>query len=532
MASKSYLDEKRLRDAKMLQQEFSKSGGSKRPRGQQSRPLPGASRNLQGASASCVQSALSGRPGGMLTPRHEDQPPSYLANILLLQLGTRRIFQQKAAAQPNLNAVPAARADKGMQDWLNGASDDKEQGASVQQAEKAVKPPCADENVIPQTKPKPAMTWAPAHPLGNQTEKTSRQSTQGSMPQTESALPNQSALHTSLSIEAPRQASAPMKGIVAVGGSSATTNNRLPAQLEGRPAIGTADGADAFSGLTVVAKWHLRRQARRNEEAPGKRPDLLVDLSSPPPTPTPPGNFFEKEDVPLSLPLPIVPSQSSHEGSMGPAEDDLLKFSDPNTGNGFGILIPDLHWEAFSGAGTETSVQPMLFPTTGNRVKTLIPLSAGAELRAAAEAPTDNSANAKKSMKAQGSSGCHQKEQSEESTSTSRKAETTPDAAPRPEQCVCITHQPATTFRGLSSSKWANPGYQHRGNFPRNTEMLKHEPTCPARVAWEKKHPLESGTVLTVRPKATELPEKFQFVCPLKPKRLNPYALPFRPFEH
>ncbi|SPO02794.1 uncharacterized protein DNG_05469 [Cephalotrichum gorgonifer] len=61
------------------------------------------------------------------------------------------------------------------------------------------------------------------------------------------------------------------------------------------------------------------------------------------------------------------------------------------------------------------------------------------------------------------------------------------------EQCICENATTGTNSRGLSGSKWADPGYQHQGRFPRNTAILSHKPNCPIRAAWEKKHPLESG---------------------------------------
>lgn len=119
-----------------------------------------------------------------------------------------------------------------------------------------------------------------------------------------------------------------------------------------------------------------------------------------------------------------------------------------------------------------------------------------------------------------------------QSESGTQKAGTAPVPVTQSELCVCDIDKQTKTFRGLSSSKWADPGYHHPEEFPRSAEMLKHSPACPARVAWEKKHLLESGAQLKVQVNESHLPHNFQLVCPPKPRRLNPYALPFNPFEH
>lgn len=499
MPPKPSLDEKRLRDAKMLQLEFSSSGGAKRSRGQ-SRPMPDASRNSRGGSASYVQPTSSTRAGGMYMFLREGQAPLHLANILLrhigAQLGLRRMPQPSLVAQPNLNAVPAARADKDMQDWLNGVSHDKEKKAKVHQSvDKAEKSPRVDENTMSQNVPKRDQAKAAAHTVSHQTEERPQRSVQHNMAPAESTLLKNPDVNTPLSIEAPKPASVPTKGVAVVEASSATILNSRAVQPGCSSGAGTVGDDDVFSGLTIVAQWHLRRQARRKEVAEAKSPDLL-DVNSPPLTP--PSNFFEKEDMPLSLPAPIVPSVGSHTGPTTPIEkEDLMQFPDSNMGKGFGVLISDptecRAAEEPLVVGTETSVQRTAFSTIGHEAKTASPVPAEMRLGTTTEAH---------------------------------------GAVPQSERCVCNADKPVTTFRGLASSKWANPGYQHRGNFPGNTEMLKHKPACPARVAWEKKHPMESGATLTVQPRAAHLPETFQFVCSTKPKRLNPYALPFCPLKH
>lgn len=106
-------------------------------------------------------------------------------------------------------------------------------------------------------------------------------------------------------------------------------------------------------------------------------------------------------------------------------------------------------------------------------------------------------------------------------------------------RCICKISKPAKEVRGLTSSKWADPGYQHQGQFPRNTEIFGHEAGCPVKVEWEKDRPLESGAnpaayngadkgAMRVQPRKREPPG---FVWLPKPKRLNPYALPFYPWR-
>ena len=312
--------------------------------------------------------------------------------------------QQHPVAQPNLNAVPAARADKDMQDWLNGFSHDKEKTPNVYQpTHKAVKSSCSNKNGMLQNASKPAQARTSDQVLSNQTQRKSQRSTQRNMPPGDLNLP--------LSIDAPKQALVPTKGVEVVEAISATIQNSQAIQPGSSSAIDTVDGADELSGLAIVAQWHLRRQARRKERAETKRLDLL-DINSP--LLTPPRNFFEKEDMPLSLPAPIVPSQSSHEGPMTAIEEDLMQFPDPTTGKSFGVLIAgpteSRAAEGFPGVDSDMRVQSTTFSTSGNRVKTTMTtmtVSTEVKLGAAAEALVNNVANTKKSIKAQGSSGCN-----------------------------------------------------------------------------------------------------------------------------
>jgi len=58
---------------------------------------------------------------------------------------------------------------------------------------------------------------------------------------------------------------------------------------------------------------------------------------------------------------------------------------------------------------------------------------------------------------------------------------------------LCKCKHVSRTVEGLANSKWARPGYQHLGHFPKNTAILGHEDGCPVRVEFAKAHPLDCG---------------------------------------
>jgi hypothetical protein len=57
----------------------------------------------------------------------------------------------------------------------------------------------------------------------------------------------------------------------------------------------------------------------------------------------------------------------------------------------------------------------------------------------------------------------------------------------------CKCKHVSRTVEGLANSKWARPGYQHLGHFPKNTAILGHEDGCPVRDEFAKAHPLDCG---------------------------------------
>lgn len=110
--------------------------------------------------------------------------------------------------------------------------------------------------------------------------------------------------------------------------------------------------------LTILEKYD---RLKAEEEASGdlELPDLM-DVDSPPSVST--NRFFDAEDVPSSLPAPLVPSHSSRQKPTAPFEDeDLLQF--PET-------------EDLSSTGPiEVRGQPATFPKTVNIVNAGITVS-------------------------------------------------------------------------------------------------------------------------------------------------------------
>lgn len=223
-----------------------------------------------------------------------------------------------------------------MQDWLNGVSSGKENEKKPQEKPQSSKP--LTKPVPPKKGNLDSPSSVEAPKQGKKNGKKPQRTTQLGKSLTGPILPKKADVDSPSSAEAPGQSSTSTKDVLAAE-IDTTTSNRDNQEIQpgAQPTTVAVDGADEFSGLAIVAQWHLRRQARRKEGGETKSPDLM-DVNSPPLTR--PRKFFDEEDMPISLPAPLLPAHSSCEGSRTPAEEDLMQFTDTRPGKGLGVLIP------------------------------------------------------------------------------------------------------------------------------------------------------------------------------------------------
>lgn len=303
-------------------------------------------------------------------------------------------------------------------------------------------------------------------------------------------------------------------------------------------AISTQLGLRKSRKLTILERYDRLKAEEEPREA--EFPDLM-DIDSPPSGLV--TKFLDAEDLPASLPAPLLPSQNLQQKQTVPSnEEDLLQFEDliassPVETRG----RDDLPKFTFGEAKAKLSGQPATSPITANG-KANLTISIEIDSTARSKSSARDSESTKKMKMKQGlpnSMWATPECQSQTLFPLTPTTEVTETAVGKA-RCTCKTNKPVKKVRGLASSKWADPGNQHQGRFLRNTEMFCHEAGCPVRVEWEKDRPLESGAspavcegkdggTMQVKPRQREPPN---FVWQPKPKRLNPYALPFYPWAN
>lgn len=379
--------------------------------------------------------------------------------IVLRNLGAR-----PKVHEPNINAVPEAKISQKTKDWLNGGDPEKKKPTVPANKTQNGESRCARENVVPQKASQGAKTNVPS-----QKPPVADDKTQNGEPQ----RPHEDVAPQKISQGAktivPSQKPAPM-----LSNNAPTTKAELGKDINVQkmapqpPAILPAGFAQREfrkpRKLTILEKYD-RLKAQEETECPD-----LMDVDSPPAAPM--NKFFDAEDVPASLPAPLLPLHSSQQKITASAdEEDLLQFED--------LIAP---------SPAEARGRNMLPRFTFDEGKTM--LSGQPALNPVAKLG----------------------------------------------RCTCTTSKPVKKTRGLTSSKWADPGYQHKGQFLRNTEMFDHDAGCPVGLEWEKDHPQVSGANPAIHDKADgraiqpRRREPPSFVWLPRPKRLNPYAFPFYPW--
>lgn len=366
--------------------------------------------------------------------------------------------------EPNINAVPEAKVSQETKDWLNGGGPEKREPPVPANKTQNGESRRVRENLVPQKATQGVKTIVPPQKPPVADNKTQNGESQRAR---ENVTPQQASQGAKIFVS-------PQKPAPMLSNNTSTTkaepgkDANLQKMAPQPPAILPAGFAQRESRkprtLTILEKYD-RLKAQEKTECPD-----LMDIDSPPSAPT--NKFFDAEDVPDSLPAPLLPFHGSQQKPTTSAdEEDLLQFEDliapgPVKARG-GNILPRF---TFDEGKNMPSGQPALKPVT------------------------------------------------------------------KLGRCTCATSKPVKKTRGLTSSKWADPGYQHQGQFLRNTEMFGHDAGCPVGIEWEKGHPQESGANPAthdkadgrdIQPRRREPP---RFVWLPKPKRLNPYALPFCPW--